>query len=149
MEGKKIKVDNPVVDMDGDEMTRIIWTMIKDKVLINLAHFIQLILPYLDIDIKYFDLGMENRDATNDQVTLDAANAIKEHKVGIKCATITPDEARVKEFNLKQMWKSPNGTIRNELNGTVFREPIIIKNVPRLVPGWTEPIVIGRHAFGD
>jgi isocitrate dehydrogenase len=140
MEGSgKIKVDRPVVEMDGDEMTRIIWTMIKEM----------LITPYLDIDIKYFDLGMENRDATNDQVTLDAANAIKEHMVGIKCATITPDEARVKEFNLKQMWKSPNGTIRNELNGTVFREPIIMKNVPRLVPGWTEPIIIGRHAFGD
>lgn len=120
-------------------MTRIIWKMIKD----------QLVLPFLDINIKYFDLGMEYRDKTNDQVTLDAANAIKECKVGIKCATITPDEARVKEFNLKQMWKSPNGTIRNELNGTVFREPIIIKNIPRLVPGWTEPIIIGRHAFGD
>jgi len=128
-----------VVDIDGDEMTRIIWQLIKDK----------LILPYLDIDIRYFDLGIENRDATNDQVTLDAAKAIKEFKVGIKCATITPDEARVKEFNLKQMWKSPNGTIRNELNGTVFREPIIIKNVPRLIPAWNEPIVIGRHAFGD
>lgn len=126
MEGKKIKVNNPVVDLDGDEMTRIIWQLIKDK----------LILPYLDIDIKYFDLGMENRDATNDKVTLDAANAIKEYKVGIKCATITPDEARVKEFNLKEMWKSPNGTIRNELNGTVFREPIVISNIPRLVPGW-------------
>mmetsp|Transcript_19394 Transcript_19394/g.14059 ORF Transcript_19394/g.14059 Transcript_19394/m.14059 type:complete len:168 (+) Transcript_19394:47-550(+) len=140
MEGfSKIKVENPVVDIDGDEMTRIIWQLIKDK----------LILPYLDIDIKYFDLGIENRDLTNDQVTLDCANAIKECKVGIKCATITPDEARVKEFNLKQMWKSPNGTIRNELNGTVFREPIIIKNIPRLVPGWNQPIVIGRHAFGD
>lgn len=125
--------------MDGDEMTRIIWHLIKEK----------LILPFLDVDIKYFDLGMEHRDATNDQVTLDAANAIKKYKVGIKCATITPDEARVKEFNLKQMWKSPNGTIRNELNGTVFREPIVIKNIPRLVPGWTNPIVIGRHAFGD
>ncbi len=136
---KKIKVNNPVVDMDGDEMTRIIWKYIKD----------QLILPFLDIDIQYFDLGMEYRDQTNDQVTLDAANAIRKCKVGIKCATITPDEARVKEFNLKQMWKSPNGTIRNELNGTVFREPIIIKNIPRLVPGWTQPIVIGRHAFGD
>lgn len=141
MEGsfKKIKVANPVVDMDGDEMTRIIWKWIKD----------QLILPYLDLDIKYFDLGMEHRDATNDQVTLDAAAAIKQCKVGIKCATITPDEARVQEFKLKQMWKSPNGTIRNELNGTVFREPIVIKNIPRLVPGWTDPIVIGRHAFGD
>ena len=125
--------------MDGDEMTRIIWHKIKNE----------LILPYLDIDIKYFDLGMEHRDATDDQVTLDAANAIKKYNVGIKCATITPDEARVKEFNLKKMWKSPNGTIRNELNGTVFREPIIIKNIPRLVPGWTDPIIIGRHAFGD
>ncbi|CDW84489.1 UNKNOWN [Stylonychia lemnae] len=136
---KKIKVTNPVVEMDGDEMTRIIWKYIKD----------QLILPFLDLDIKYFDLGMEHRDKTDDQVTLDAANAIKKYKVGIKCATITPDEARVKEFKLKQMWKSPNGTIRNELNGTVFREPIVIKNIPRLVPGWTHPIVIGRHAFGD
>jgi isocitrate dehydrogenase len=125
--------------MDGDEMTRIIWHKIKNE----------LILPYLDIDIKYFDLGMEHRDKTDDQVTLDAANAIKKWNVGIKCATITPDEARVKEFNLKKMWKSPNGTIRNELNGTVFREPIIIKNIPRLVPGWTDPIIIGRHAFGD
>ena len=140
MEGKtKIKVANPVVDMDGDEMTRIIWQLIKEK----------LILPYLDINIQYFDLSIENRDATNDKVTLDAAHAIKACKVGIKCATITPDEARVKEFKLKQMWKSPNGTIRNELNGTVFREPIIIKNIPRLVPGWTDPIIIGRHAFGD
>jgi len=141
MEGssKKIKVANPVVDIDGDEMTRIIWQLIKDK----------LILPYLDIDIKYFDLSIQNRDATNDQVTLDAAHAIKACKVGIKCATITADEARVKEFSLKEMWKSPNGTIRNELNGTVFREPIVIKNIPRLVPGWTQPIVIGRHAFGD
>ena len=136
---KKIKVDKPVVDMDGDEMTRIIWKMIKE----------QLILPFLDIEIQYFDLGMEYRDKTDDKVTLDAAAAIKACKVGIKCATITPDEARVKEFNLKQMWKSPNGTIRNELNGTVFREPIIIKNIPRLVPGWTQPIIIGRHAFGD
>jgi isocitrate dehydrogenase len=127
MESKKIKVTNPVVEMDGDEMTRIIWKYIKE----------QLIFPFLDLDIKYFDLGMEHRDKTNDQVTLDAANAIKQYKVGIKCATITPDEARVKEFNLKQMWKSPNGTIRNELNGTVFREPIVIKNIPRLVPGWT------------
>jgi isocitrate dehydrogenase len=139
MEGQKIKVDNPVVDLDGDEMTRIIWQLIKDK----------LILPYLDIEIQYFDLGMENRDKTDDQVTLDAAKAIKECKVGIKCATITPDEARVEEFKLKKMWKSPNGTIRNYLGGTVFREPIIIKNIPRLVPGWTEPIIIGRHAFGD
>ena len=138
-QSRKIKVNNPVVEMDGDEMTRIIWKYIKD----------QLILPFLDLDIKYFDLGMEHRDATNDQVTMDAAAAIKQYKVGIKCATITPDEARVKEFNLKQMWKSPNGTIRNELNGTVFREPIVIKNIPRLVPGWTHPIVIGRHAFGD
>lgn len=136
---KKIKVANPVVDLDGDEMTRIIWSFIKTK----------LILPYLDIDIKYFDLGMEYRDKTNDQVTVDAAEAIKKYNVGIKCATITPDEARVKEFNLKQMWKSPNGTIRNILDGTVFREPIIMSNVPRLVPGWTKPICIGRHAFGD
>ncbi len=136
---QKIKVANPVVELDGDEMTRIIWKFIKDK----------LILPYLDIDIKYFDLGMEYRDQTNDQVTIDAAEAIKKYNVGIKCATITPDEARVKEFNLKQMWKSPNGTIRNILDGTVFREPIICKNVPRLVPNWTAPICIGRHAFGD
>ncbi|AHZ85477.1 NADP-dependent isocitrate dehydrogenase [Bdellovibrio bacteriovorus] len=136
---KKIKVANPVVELDGDEMTRIIWKFIKQ----------QLILPYLDIDIKYYDLGMEHRDATNDQVTVDAAEAIKKYNVGIKCATITPDEARVKEFNLKQMWKSPNGTIRNILDGTVFREPIICKNVPRLVPNWTAPICIGRHAFGD
>lgn len=136
---KKIKVANPVVDLDGDEMTRIIWSFIKTK----------LILPYLDIDIKYYDLGMEYRDKTNDQVTIDAAEAIKKYNVGIKCATITPDEARVKEFNLKQMWKSPNGTIRNILDGTVFREPIIMSNVPRLVPGWTKPICIGRHAFGD
>jgi len=136
---KKIKVVNPVVELDGDEMTRIIWSFIREK----------LILPYLDIDIKYFDLGMENRDKTADQVTIDSAEAIKKYNVGIKCATITPDEARVKEFNLKQMWKSPNGTIRNILDGTVFREPIIMKNVPRLVPGWTKPIVIGRHAFGD
>lgn len=125
--------------MDGDEMTRIIWKAIKDE----------LILPYLDIEIKYFDLGIQHRDATNDQVTIDAAEAIKKYKVGIKCATITPDQARVKEFNLKKMWKSPNGTIRNILNGTVFREPIIIKNVPRLIPGWKQPIIIGRHAFGD
>ncbi|MBS1646139.1 MAG: isocitrate dehydrogenase (NADP(+)) [Bacteroidetes bacterium] len=135
----KIKVANPVVELDGDEMTRIIWKFIKDK----------LILPYLDVDIKYYDLGMEHRDATNDQVTVDSAEAIKKYNVGIKCATITPDEARVKEFNLKQMWKSPNGTIRNILDGTVFREPIVCKNVPRLVPNWTAPICIGRHAFGD
>ncbi|MBW8732755.1 MAG: NADP-dependent isocitrate dehydrogenase, partial [Asticcacaulis sp.] len=135
----KIKVANPVVDIDGDEMTRIIWQWIKDK----------LIHPYLDINLQYFDLGMEHRDATDDQVTIDAANAIKACGVGVKCATITPDEARVKEFNLKKMWKSPNGTIRNILGGVVFREPIICKNVPRLVPGWTQPIVVGRHAFGD
>ena len=135
----KIKVTNPVVELDGDEMTRIIWKFIKDK----------LILPYLDIDIKYFDLGMQHRDETDDQVTVDAANAIKECGVGIKCATITPDELRVKEFNLKQMWKSPKGTIRNILDGTVFREPIVIKNIPRLVPNWTAPIIVGRHAFGD
>src|SRR6185437_11176294 len=136
---QKIKVANPVVELDGDEMTRILWKFIKDK----------LILPYLDIDIKYYDLGMESRDKTNDQITVDAANAIKQYNVGIKCATITPDEARVKEFNLKQMWKSPNGTIRNILDGTVFRQPIICQNVPRLVPNWTQPIIIGRHAFGD
>lgn len=135
----KIKVANPVVELDGDEMTRIIWKFIKDK----------LILPYLEVDIKYYDLGMEHRDATDDQVTVDAANAIKEYGVGIKCATITPDEQRVQEFNLKQMWKSPNGTIRNILDGTVFREPIVCSNVPRLVPNWTAPICIGRHAFGD
>ncbi|MBY3137133.1 isocitrate/isopropylmalate family dehydrogenase, partial [Rhizobium laguerreae] len=135
----KIKVANPVVDLDGDEMVRIIWQLIKDK----------LIHPYLDLDIDYFDLSVENRDATNDQVTVDAASAIKKYGVGIKCATITPDEARVKEFNLKEMWKSPNGTIRNILGGFIFREPIICKNVPRLVPGWTKPIVVGRHAFGD
>jgi isocitrate dehydrogenase len=135
----KIKVANPVVELDGDEMTRIIWKFIKDK----------LILPYLDLDIKYYDLGMEHRDATNDQVTIDSAEAIKKYNVGIKCATITPDEARVKEFSLKQMWKSPNGTIRNILDGTVFREPIVCTNVPRLVPNWTAPIMIGRHAFGD
>jgi isocitrate dehydrogenase len=139
MEKQKIKVTKPVVDLDGDEMTRIIWALIKEK----------LILPFLDIDIKYFDLSMENRDATDDQVTLDAAAAIKEHKVGIKCATITPDEARVEEFKLKKMWKSPNGTIRNYLGGTVFRAPIIMKNVPKYVPGWKKPIIIGRHAFGD
>ncbi len=136
---KKIKVQNPVVELDGDEMTRIIWKMIKDK----------FIYPYLDLNIKYFDLGIQNRDATNDQVTIDAANAIKQYNVGIKCATITPDEARVKEFNLKQMWKSPNGTIRNILDGTVFREPIVIKNIPRLVTTWKKPIIIGRHTFGD
>jgi isocitrate dehydrogenase len=135
----KIKVANPVVDLDGDEMTRVIWAQIKEK----------LILPYLDIDIRYFDLGIEHRDATEDRVTVDAANAIREFGVGVKCATITPDEARVKEFHLKKMWKSPNGTIRNILGGTVFRQPIICRNVPRLVPGWTKPIVIGRHAFGD
>lgn len=136
---QKIKVANPVVELDGDEMTRIIWKFIKDK----------LILPYLDIDIRYFDLGIEHRDETNDQVTIDAANAIREYGVGIKCATITPDEARVEEFGLKQMWKSPNGTIRNILDGTVFREPIVMQNIPRLVPNWTAPICIGRHAFGD
>ena len=135
----KISVANPVVDLDGDEMTRIIWQAIKDK----------LILPYLDLKIEYYDLSVENRDATNDQVTVDAANAIKKHGVGIKCATITPDEARVEEFKLKKMWKSPNGTIRNILGGVIFREPIICKNVPRLVPGWTQPIIVGRHAFGD
>ncbi|OJV40634.1 MAG: isocitrate dehydrogenase [Bacteroidales bacterium 36-12] len=136
---QKIKVQNPIVELDGDEMTRIIWSFIKE----------QLILPYLDIDIKYFDLGIENRDATEDQVTVDAANAIIKYNVGVKCATITPDEARVKEFDLKKMWKSPNGTLRNIIGGTVFREPIICSNVPRLVPGWERPIVIGRHAFGD
>ncbi len=135
----KIKVANPVVELDGDEMTRVIWTFIKDK----------LIHPYLELDIKYYDLGMEHRDATDDKVTVEAAEAIKKYNVGIKCATITPDEARVKEFNLKQMWKSPNGTIRNILDGTVFREPIVMSNVPRLVPNWTAPICIGRHAFGD
>jgi isocitrate dehydrogenase len=135
----KIKVANPVVELDGDEMTRIIWKLIKDK----------LIHPYLDVDLEYYDLGIEHRDATNDQVTVDAANAIKKHGVGVKCATITPDEARVEEFKLKKMWKSPNGTIRNILGGTIFREPIIMKNVPRLVPGWTKPIVVGRHAYGD
>jgi isocitrate dehydrogenase len=136
---KKISVKNPVVELDGDEMTRIIWKFIKQK----------LILPYLDLNIKYFDLGVENRDATADQVTIDAANAIKEFGVGIKCATITPDEARQKEFNLKQIWKSPNGTIRNILDGTVFREPIVCNNVPRIVSNWTSPIIVGRHAFGD
>jgi isocitrate dehydrogenase len=135
----KIKVSNPVVELDGDEMTRVIWAFIKDK----------LIHPYLDLDIKYYDLGIEHRDATDDKVTVEAAEAIKKYNVGIKCATITPDEARVKEFNLKQMWKSPNGTIRNILDGTVFREPIVMKNIPRLVPNWTAPICIGRHAFGD
>ena len=135
----KIKVKNPVVELDGDEMTRIIWSFIKEK----------LILPYLDIDLKYYDLGMESRDSTDDQITIDCAKAIQKYNVGVKCATITPDEDRVKEFNLKKMWKSPNGTIRNILGGTIFREPIICKNVPRLVPHWTSPIVIGRHAFGD
>ncbi|HCX14245.1 MAG TPA: NADP-dependent isocitrate dehydrogenase [Rhodospirillaceae bacterium] len=135
----KIKVKTPIVDLDGDEMTRIIWQFIKEK----------LILPYLDVDLKYYDLSVEYRDKTDDQVTVDAANAIKRYGVGVKCATITPDEARVTEFNLKKMWRSPNGTIRNILGGTVFREPIICKNVPRLVPGWTQPIIIGRHAFGD
>ncbi len=135
----KIRVANPVVELDGDEMTRIIWAMIKEK----------LILPYLDIDLKYYDLGIEARDETDDQITIDAANAIKKYNVGIKCATITPDEERVEEFGLKSMWRSPNGTIRNILGGTVFREPILLKNIPRLVPGWTKPIVIGRHAFGD
>lgn len=135
----KIKVENPVVELDGDEMTRIIWDFIKKK----------LILPYLDLDLKYYDLGIEERDATSDQITVDAAEAIKQYGVGVKCATITPDEARVEEFGLKKMWKSPNGTIRNILGGVIFREPIICKNVPRLVPGWTQPIVVGRHAFGD
>ncbi|MCP2678478.1 NADP-dependent isocitrate dehydrogenase [Maricaulaceae bacterium NA33B04] len=135
----KIKVDNPVVELDGDEMTRIIWALIKEK----------LILPYLDVDLKYFDLSIEKRDETDDQITVEAAEAIKHYGVGVKCATITPDEARVEEFGLKKMWRSPNGTIRNVLGGVVFREPIVIKNVPRLVPGWTRPIVIGRHAFGD
>jgi isocitrate dehydrogenase len=135
----KIKVANPVVEMDGDEMTRIIWKLIKDK----------LIHPYLDIDLKYYDLSVEKRDETNDQITIDSAEATKKYGVAVKCATITPDEARVKEFNLKEMWKSPNGTIRNILGGTIFREPIICKNVPRLVPGWTQPVVVGRHAYGD
>ena len=136
---KKIKVANPIVELDGDEMTRIIWKEIRER----------LILPYLDVTLLYYDLGIEHRDATNDQVTIDCANAIKQHRVGVKCATITPDEARVKEFKLKKMWKSPNGTIRNILDGTIFREPILCKNVPRLVPGWTQPIVVGRHAHGD
>ena len=135
----KIKVENPVVELDGDEMTRIIWDFIKQK----------LILPYLDIDLKYYDLGIESRDATDDQITVDAAEAIKQYGVGVKCATITPDEARMEEFNLKRMYRSPNGTIRNILGGVIFREPIIMKNVPRLVPGWTQPIIVGRHAFGD
>ncbi|MEL6966457.1 MAG: NADP-dependent isocitrate dehydrogenase, partial [Pseudomonadota bacterium] len=135
----KIKVENPLVELDGDEMTRIIWQFIKDK----------LIHPYLDIDLKYYDLGIEARDDTDDQITIDAANAIKQHGAGVKCATITPDEARVEEFGLKKMWRSPNGTIRNILGGVIFREPIIMKNVPRLVPGWTQPIIVGRHAFGD
>src|SRR5690349_21105358 len=135
----KIKVAGPVVELDGDEMTRIIWAFIKER----------LIHPYLDVDLRYFDLSIEHRDATDDQVTIDSANAIKKHGVGVKCATITPDEARVEEFNLKKMWKSPNGTIRNILGGVIFREPIIISNIPRLVPGWTKPIIIGRHAHGD
>ena len=135
----KIKVTNPVVELDGDEMTRIIWRLIREK----------LIHPYLDVELKYFDLSIEHRDATNDQVTIDAAEAIKACGVGVKCATITPDEARVKEFHLKEMWRSPNGTIRNILGGVIFREPIICRNVPRLVPSWTQPIVIGRHAYGD
>ena len=135
----KIKVKNPVVEIDGDEMTRIIWQWIRER----------LILPYLDVDLLYYDLGIEKRDETDDQITVEAAEAIKKHGVGVKCATITPDEARVEEFGLKKMWKSPNGTIRNILGGVVFREPIVIENVPRLIPGWTDPIVVGRHAFGD
>src|SRR3954470_11044403 len=135
----KIKVNNPVVELEGDEMTRIIWKQIRE----------QLILPYLDVNLEYYDLSIQHRDETDDQVTIDAANAIKQHGVGVKCATITPDEARVDEFGLKKMWKSPNGTIRNILGGVIFREPIVISNIPRLVPGWTKPIVIGRHAFGD
>ena len=135
----KIKVVNPVVEIDGDEMTRIIWQWIRER----------LILPYLDVDLKYYDLGVEKRDETRDQITVDAANAIKQFGVGVKCATITPDEARVEEFDLAEMYKSPNGTIRNILGGTIFREPIVISNVPRLIPGWTDPIVVGRHAFGD
>src|SRR3954453_11689057 len=135
----RINVKNPIVEMDGDEMTRIIWQRIREK----------LILPYLDVDLKYYELGVQKREETNKQTTVDAANATKKHGVAVKCATITPDEGRVKEFGLKQMWRSPNGTIRNILGGTIFREPIICKNVPRLVPGWTQPIVIGRHAYGD
>src|SRR5947208_8867420 len=135
----KIKVENPVVELDGDEMTRIIWKQIRD----------QLVLPYLDVELEYYDLSIEHRDATDDQITIDAANAIKKHGVGVKCATITPDEARVEEFGLKKMWRSPNGTIRNILGGVIVREPIVISNIPRLVPGWNKPIVIGRHAFGD
>src|SRR5262247_3292076 len=135
----RIKVEGTVVELDGDEMTRIIWKMIKE----------QLILPHLDVNLEYYDLGIEHRDATDDQITIDAAEAIKKHGVGVKCATITPDEARVKEFNLKKMYRSPNGTIRNIIGGVIFREPIICKNVPRLVPGWTQPIIIGRHAYGD
>src|SRR5215208_1139107 len=135
----KIEVKNPIVELDGDEMTRVMWAFIKEK----------LILPYLDVELLYFDLGIESRDATDDQITVDAANAIKEHGVGVKCATITPDEARVEEFGLQRMYRSPNGTIRNILGGVIFREPIVISNVPRLVPGWTRPIVVGRHAFGD
>src|SRR6187401_2768883 len=135
----KIKVENPVVELDGDEMTRIIWSFIKER----------LIYPYLDVELDYYDLGIESRDATDDQITVDAANAIKRHGVGVKCATITPDEARVEEFGLKKMYHSPNGTIRNILGGVIFREPIVITNIPRLVPGWTKPIIIGRHAFGD
>ena len=135
----KITVKNPIVELDGDEMTRIIWQFIKD----------QLILPYLDVELEYYDLGIESRDASDDQITVDAANAIKRHGVGVKCATITPDEARVEEFGLKEMYRSPNGTIRNILGGVIFREPIVISNIPRLVPGWTKPIIIGRHAFGD
>src|SRR6187399_3510671 len=135
----KIKVENPIVELDGDEMTRIIWSFIKEK----------LILPYLDVELEYYDLGIESRDATEDAITVEAAEAIKRHGVGVKCATITPDEARVEEFGLKEMYRSPNGTIRNILGGVIFREPIVISNVPRLVPGWTKPIIIGRHAFGD
>src|SRR5262249_39329302 len=136
---QKITVGNPIVELDGDEMTRIIWRLIKDK----------LILPYLDVKLDYYDLSIQSRDSTEDRITVEAAEAIKRHGVGVKCATITPDEARVKEFNLKKMWKSPNGTIRNILDGTIFRQPIVCRNVPRLVPGWTRPIVVGRHAFGD
>ena len=135
----KIKVNNPIVEIDGDEMTRIIWQWIRER----------LILPYLDVELKYYDLSVESRDATADRITVDSANAIQKYGVGVKCATITPDEGRVTEFNLKKMWKSPNGTIRNILGGVVFREPIVISNIPRLVPGWTDPIVVGRHAFGD